>query len=175
MKWVKENKILCKKIGIIVGVYLGMKYLVPLVIPFLLAGVIVCWSWPLIGWIKRRLHIRPPYVMAVLLILTAILLSAGCYTVLRWLGSLALRLGSASGAWGQAERILYDCCDSVSELFHMEACFCGGAAEHIPRPGPAEYPSGGLRRLLAVSEGSRFLDGGASGNGNLRAFFVSGF
>lgn len=121
MEWVKENKILCKKIGIIVGVYLGMKYLVPLVIPFLLAGVIVCWSWPLLGWLKRRLHIRPPYVMAVLLILTAVLLSAGCYTVLRRLGSLALRLGSASEAWGQAEQILYDCCDSVSELFHMEA------------------------------------------------------
>ena len=39
MEWIRENKILCKKIGIIVGVYLGMKYLVPLVIPFLLAGV----------------------------------------------------------------------------------------------------------------------------------------
>ena len=63
MEWIRENKILCKKIGIIVGVYLGMKYLVPLVIPFLLAGVIVCQSWPLLRWLKRRLHIRPPYVI----------------------------------------------------------------------------------------------------------------
>lgn len=121
MEWIRENKILCKKIGIIVGVYLGMKYLVPLVIPFLLAGVIVCQSWPLLRWLKRRLHIRPPYVMAVLLLVIAVLLSAGCYTAFRWLGSLAVRLGSSPGIWGQMEQVLYDCCDSVSELFHMEA------------------------------------------------------
>lgn len=121
MEWIKENKILCKKIGIIAGVYLGMKYLVPLVIPFLLAGVIVCQCWPLLKWLKRHFHIRPPYVMAVLLLVIAVLLSAGCYAVFRWLGSLAVRLGSDPGTWGQMEQILYDCCDSVSELFHMEA------------------------------------------------------
>ena len=30
MDWMQKNNIFCKKIGIIIGVYLGMKYLVPL-------------------------------------------------------------------------------------------------------------------------------------------------
>lgn len=121
MKWIREKKTLWKKIGIIVGVYLGMKYLVPLVIPFLLAGFIVCWSWPLLRWMKRHLHIKPPYVMAVLLLLTAILIITGFYAAVKELGSLAVRVGADMETWGQMEEFLYDCCDSVSEFFHVEA------------------------------------------------------
>ena len=121
MEWIREKKTLWKKIGIIVGVYLGMKYLVPLVIPFLLAGFIVCWIWPLLWWMKRRLHIKPPYVMAVLLFLTAVLIATGFYAAIRELGSLAVRVGADMDTWGQMEEFLYDCCDSVSELFHVEA------------------------------------------------------
>lgn len=121
MDWLLEHKILWKKIGIIGGVYLGMKYLVPLVIPFLLAGLIVCWCWPFLGWLKRHLHIRPPYVMAALLIISALLMSVGSYLAVRELGSMAVRLGSDMETWGQMEQFLYDCCDCVSEILHMES------------------------------------------------------
>lgn len=121
MEWIKENKILCKKIGIIVGVYLGMKYLVPLVIPFLIAALLVCWLWPFLRWIKTHLHIRPPYVMGIILLIIAAVLGIGIYVAGRELGNLALHLGSMLEAKGQLEEILYDCCDSVSDLFHVEA------------------------------------------------------
>lgn len=121
MEWIRENKILWKKIGIIAGVYLGMKYLVPLVVPFLIAGLLVCWSWPFLRWIKRHLHIRPPYVMAVFLLAAAGLTAWGCWATGREIGRLAVNLGSVLETRGQIEEILYDCCDSVSEIFHVEA------------------------------------------------------
>lgn len=121
MEWIRENKILWKKIGIIAGVYLGMKYLVPLVIPFLLAGLIVCWSWPFLKWMKRRLHIRPPYVMGLFLLAAAGLAVLGCWAAWREIGRLAGYLGTLAGVKGQMEELLYNCCDSVSELFHVES------------------------------------------------------
>lgn len=120
MEWIRQNKILWKKIEIIAAVYLGMKYLVPLVIPFLLAGLLVCWSWPLLRWIKKHLHIKPPYVMAVLLVLAAVFIVTGFYTAVRELGILAVRVGADMETWGQMEEFLYDCCDNVSEFFHVE-------------------------------------------------------
>lgn len=43
MDWIRKNHIIWKKIGITAGVYLGMKYLVPLLIPFFIAALLVCW------------------------------------------------------------------------------------------------------------------------------------
>lgn len=121
MEWIRENKILCKKIGIIAGVYFVMKYLVPLVIPFLIAALLVCWLWPFLRWIKKHLHIRPPYVMGTLLLMILAALGIGIYAAGKELGNLALHLSSMLETKGQIEDILYDCCDSVSELFHVEA------------------------------------------------------
>ena len=75
MDWIRKNHIIWKKIGITAGVYLGMKYLVPLLIPFFIAALLVCWCWPLLQWAQRRLRIKPAFVMAVLLILAAALLA----------------------------------------------------------------------------------------------------
>ena len=41
MEWVRKYQNLWKKIGIAVAVGLAMKYLAPMVIPFLIAGAIV--------------------------------------------------------------------------------------------------------------------------------------
>lgn len=61
MEWVRKYQNLWKKIGIAVAVGLAMKYLAPLVIPFLIAGAIVYWCKPLLAWLKKRLHIRPEF------------------------------------------------------------------------------------------------------------------
>ena len=61
MEWVRKYQNLWKKIGIAVAVGLAMKYLAPLVIPFLIAGAIVYWCRPLLAWLKKRLHIRPAH------------------------------------------------------------------------------------------------------------------
>lgn len=121
MEWIRENKILWRKIGIIAGVYLGMKYLVPLVIPFLIAALVVCWCWPFLQWTKKRLHLKPPLVMAVLLVLFLVVLVSGCCVAGRELGNLAIRIFGGQSYQMQLEEFLYDCCDSVGEMFHMEA------------------------------------------------------
>ncbi len=54
----RKTQILWKKIGIAAGVYLGMKYLVPLLVPFFLAALLVYWCWPGLRWAQRHFH-RP--------------------------------------------------------------------------------------------------------------------
>ena len=59
-----KTQIIWKKIGITAGVYLGMKYLVPLLVPFFLAALLVCWCWPALKWLQRRFHIKPAFYYA---------------------------------------------------------------------------------------------------------------
>lgn len=121
MDFIRNHLILFKKIGIIAGVYLGMKYLVPLVIPFLFAALVVCWCWPLLRWVKKRLRIKPPFVMAGLLTgILAVAAALGC-RLGKSLGGLLLRLCRTGEYQGRVENFLYDCCDSVGELLHVEA------------------------------------------------------
>ena len=64
MEWIGKYQNLWKKIGIAAAVCLGMKYLAPLVIPFLIAGAIVYWCRPLLEALKRRFRFRPALSMA---------------------------------------------------------------------------------------------------------------
>ncbi len=121
MESIWKNKKLWKKIGILAGVYFSMKYLVPLVIPFLIAGLIVCGCWPLLCGIQKRLHIRKSLTMAVLLLATAAFLAAGIYLLGKELGHLLIRFCAGVGYRGELERFLYDCCDSVSGMLHMDS------------------------------------------------------
>ena len=121
MDWIRKNHIIWKKIGITAGVYLGMKYLVPLLIPFFIAALLVCWCWPLLQWAQRRLRIKPAFVMAVLLILAAALLAGLGIWLGKSIGELARRLAEMFTKPGTAENILYECCDGLSELMHLES------------------------------------------------------
>lgn len=116
MDWIRKNHIIWKKIGITAGVYLGMKYLVPLLIPFFIAALLVCWCWPLLQWAQRRLRIKPAFVMAVLLILAAALLAGLGIWLGKSIGELARRLAEMFTKPGTAENILYECCDGLSEI-----------------------------------------------------------
>ncbi len=120
MDFVRENKIWINKIGIIVGVYLGMKYLVPLVIPFLIAVIVVCWCQPLLRWAKRRLHLRPACTMALLLILVFALTAGGLYLAGRKAGGSLANFFSGKNRVSEAEQLLEECCDSIGELLQVE-------------------------------------------------------
>ena len=121
MEWIRKNHILLKKIGIIAGVYLGMKYLVPLLIPFFTAALLVCWCWPVLRWVQRHFHIKPAFVMAAFLILAAVLLAAGCAWLGGKAGELIQWLAERFENRGEARQLLYDCCDGISELMHLDA------------------------------------------------------
>lgn len=115
-----ENKILWKKIGIIIGVYLTMKYLVPLVIPFLLAGLLVCWCRPILVWMREKLHIWPSLVMGVLLLLCILLLFIGFYAAGQKLMELAPRFFSSLACQNPLEQLLYKGCQRAGEWLHLE-------------------------------------------------------
>ena len=121
MDWMQKNNIFCKKIGIIIGVYLGMKYLVPLVIPFLIALVVVRGFWPCLERIKKRFHIRPPVTMAFFLLVTAAFLAGGFYLVGRKAGGSLWNLCRGLDFQEKMESLLYDCCDGVGEMLHLES------------------------------------------------------
>lgn len=95
MEWIRKEKKNWKKMGIIIGVYLGMKYLLPLVVPFLIAAVVVHGCWPLLRYLKERFRIRPAASMAVLLIVAAVVVGTGCVLLGRSLyGSFGICAGS---------------------------------------------------------------------------------
>jgi len=120
MEWIHKNRILWEKIGIIIGVYLGMKYLVPLVIPFFVAAILVYWLQPLLRKAREKLHLKPALVMGGILLLFAALAAGGLYWAGRTAGARILDF--FSGVWysGQGEAFLYECCDSLGELLRIE-------------------------------------------------------
>lgn len=120
MDWMRKNQIIWKKIGILMGVYLGIKYLLPLVIPFFVAGLTVYGCWPLLCRVRRRFHIRPAFTMAVFLLLAGGLLAAGLYAAGHKAGNSFLEWCAKGSAAQQLERVLYDCCDTAGELLHVE-------------------------------------------------------
>ena len=44
--------------GITIGVYIFLKYLLPLVIPFLLAVILSKWILPIVKWLKKYYKIK---------------------------------------------------------------------------------------------------------------------
>ena len=121
MEWVRKYQNLWKKIGIAVTVGLAMKYLAPLVIPFLIAGAIVYWCRPLLAWLKKRLHIRPGISMAVLLIGAAGgLVSAGALAG-RNLHIQIRRLCVYFSYPGRVGKLLAQCCERFGGMLHIDS------------------------------------------------------
>lgn len=121
MEWVRKYQNLWKKIGIAVAVGLAMKYLAPLVIPFLIAGAIVYWCRPLLAWLKKRLHIRPGISMAVLLVGAAGgLVSAGALAG-RNLHIQIRRLCVYFSYPGRVGELLAQCCERFGGMLHIDS------------------------------------------------------
>ena len=117
-----KTQIVWKKIGITAGVYLGMKYLVPLLVPFFLAALLVCWCWPALKWLQRRFHIKPAFSMGLLLLAMSALLAAGGVWLGKGLGGLFRWAAERLSSPGEAKRLLDECCESIGGLMqHVEA------------------------------------------------------
>ncbi len=121
MEWVRKYQNFWKKIGIAVAVGLAMKYLAPLVIPFLIAGVIVYWCRPLFAWLKKRLHIRPGISMAVLLIGAAGGLASAGALAGRNLHIQIRRLCVYFSYPGRVGELLARCCERFGGMLHIDS------------------------------------------------------
>ena len=115
-----KTQIIWKKIGITAGVYLGMKYLVPLLVPFFLAALLVCWCWPALKWLQRHFHIKPAFSMGLLLLAMSVLLAAGGFWLGKGLGGLFRWAAERLSSPGEAKRLLDECCESIGGLMQLE-------------------------------------------------------
>lgn len=101
---------------------LGLRFLVPYVLPFLLSFCLVYACRPLLGRVQRRLHLHRSVTMG-LLLLAAVLLAAGVLALLCVWGS------SCAGAFvenldeieKQCRFFLHGCCQFAENRWHMDA------------------------------------------------------
>lgn len=75
--------------GISIGVILIMKYIVPMVLPFLIAGFIIIPLYPSLIKVEKRLHIRRSVLAAGLLLLLALCMLIALWQLVLWLCSFA--------------------------------------------------------------------------------------
>lgn len=121
MEWIEKYQNLWKKIGIAAAVCLGMKYLAPLVIPFLIAGAIVYWCRPFLRLLKRRFRIPQPFTMAVILAVAAGVLLAALALAGKNLRIQLQRLCVYFSYPGQMGRLLAACCEELERMLHLDS------------------------------------------------------
>lgn len=103
-------------VGIALAVFLGMKYVLPVVIPFLLAWGLVWLLLPPAVWMEKNLHIKKIWGGGILLMF----LIAALGIVLYFLGSqLFLQIGNLmtnmDNYMGRAEIFVDNCCQMIEK------------------------------------------------------------
>lgn len=109
-------------LGIIAGVYLGMKYLVPLFIPFLFAGIIVMMIQPCVTWLRKKLRINEgigaTLIMIVVGSLMLFLVWTACNGLLGQIKKVLSRLGFYER---ELCSIVRHSCESMEQTFGIDA------------------------------------------------------
>ena len=104
-------------IGIVIGVYLGFRYVVPVAVPFLIGWLLAVWVYPAGEWIERKIHLKKSWAGAVILVglLTLFLLLLWKGGILLWeqIKLIFLNFHNLSD-WGM--RILDQCCQAAEQV-----------------------------------------------------------
>lgn len=121
MRLGSKQKRAIRFIGITAAVYLSFRYLLPLVIPFLLAYWISLAITPSVKWMKEHLRVPEGLGAVIMLILAGVILGGGLFLLgqelIRQLCRLAERLPEYLRI---AEEWLTGCCRAAEEQFHLE-------------------------------------------------------
>ena len=109
-----------------IGVYVGFRYLFPLVSPFLLAFCIVYLLNPWLNRIQKRTHIKKEVLLALVLVLAAVLVLGLLAALLQYAAGEAGTLvenwdGISRQVGGQIEIFFGDCCMFMEEHFGLDA------------------------------------------------------
>lgn len=100
--------------GIALAVFLGMKYVLPVVIPFLIAGALVWLILPSAAWLERKLHIKKIWGGGILLVLLIGLLGIILYFLGNQLVFQIYNLAANMEKYmGKAEVFINECCRMV--------------------------------------------------------------
>lgn len=117
----KQKKILTA-VMVITAVYLGMKYLVPIFIPFLFGGLIGVIILPAVDWLYHKLHLNRSFSAACLM-LAACLLFVGFLWLL--FGRLFVQMEDLVCSYlcyeEELQKNFMGLCDSVEELTGIDA------------------------------------------------------
>ena len=108
--------------GTVLGVYIALRYLLPMTVPFLLGWLLAVLILPAVRFLERRLHVKRSLGGMFLIFL----LAAGMGFLLYNLGSMLLgQAGSFLeylGIWKrQAGEILDRCCGMAEDLLGIQA------------------------------------------------------
>lgn len=140
MEFIKTYERVWKKAGIVAGVFLAMKYLVPVTAPFLVAALAAWWLRPFFARLEKWSRLKP----GILAVLFLVLVLAAGGMVLYFLGGQLMELGSefladqtgsgggAAGGPGEprlvfVRQMLVDCCEAAERLLGIPA----GRAEQL--------------------------------------------
>ena len=107
--------------GITVAVYLGMRFALPIVIPFLLAILIARILCKPVAFLSEKTRLPKGIVStaAVLLLLAVIFLPVG-YLVYKGICELASLITNYPALFGKAETLWCSCCERVAEITGMK-------------------------------------------------------
>ena len=128
----KKQKILLRMAGMTAVVYLVFKYLIPLIIPFLIAVLLSIPIRPMARFFYKKLHIPIGAAAGLLLVL----FGAAAGLLLVWLGrgavsQLALLSDKLPGLWEEVCQWLFDCCDQVERGLHLSRGAISGSVVRL--------------------------------------------
>lgn len=102
--------------GIVAGVYLGFRYVLPVAIPFLVGWGLAVWLHPLSAGIEKKLHVKKSmaggFFMLLLLAAAGLLLWAGVDTLV---GQLKAWLSNLPQAEGEFYQFVDECCCAIED------------------------------------------------------------
>lgn len=124
--WKENQKKILTVCAAGIGVYVGFRYLFPLVSPFLLAFCIVYLLNPWLNRIQKRTHIKKEVLLALVLVLAAVLVLGLLAALLQYAAGEAGTLvenwdGISRQVGGQIEIFFGDCCMFMEEHFGLDA------------------------------------------------------
>lgn len=111
-------------IGITIVVYIGMRYILPIVFPFLLAFMIAALLYPLVDKIAKRTKVHH-HILAIVVFLIVLICVGGLLAFAFW--KLVKEIGCIIGEYQiweeKAEKIWYSCCDKVEHMIGVRSDF----------------------------------------------------
>lgn len=124
--WKENQKKILTVCAAGIGVYVGFRYLFPLLSPFLLAFCIVYLLNPWLNRVQKRTHIKKEVLLALVLVLAAALVLGLLAALLQYAAGEAGTLvenwdGISRQVGGQIEVFFGDCCMFAEEHFGLDA------------------------------------------------------
>lgn len=148
----EKQKVLLRILGMTILIYVVFKYMIPLLIPFLIAALLSIPMRPAARFLYKRFHI--PMGMAAGIVLAAI--GAGLGGVLFWLGKIiAEQLAQLAGQlpllWQDCCDWLFGCCSRIEEGLQLNQ---GAITEQVTRFTDMDGDGLGSKALAGMLDGA---------------------